>query len=302
MKTSMKNDKSNRDSNFMPIVTLAFVAFDLFIWWQIFSSTAFFGAVPAVREYFLDVGQGDSELIVFPGNIKIMTDAGPDNAVLTSLARVMPSGDSYIDLAVISHPDLDHFGGYNFILGHYRIGAFIYNGRGNGSDSREWVALMAAIKERNIPLVTLARGDNIRIAANEIDMLSPNPAFVQSVETNDTTLIELVKTPGLRTLLTGDAGFSVEDWLLANHVDVRADILKVGHHGSNYTSGSDFLRAVNPKVAVVEVGAKNTYGQPGKANLARIASSTHAIIFRTDWNGTIEIHAENGKLKITKER
>ena len=76
----------------------------------------------------------------------------------------------------------------------------------------------------------------------------------------------------------------------------------MAHHGSKFASGDAFLRAVNPKIAVIEVGAKNKYGHPAKETLARIASSTDAVIFRTDQDGTIAVAADNGKLKITKEK
>ncbi len=224
-----------------------------------------------------------------------------------ALANVLPQGDDYIDLAVISHPQVDHFNGYNFILDHYRVGAFIYNGRDDDPPNAAWSGLKEKIKEKNIPLITLGGGDKIHYQDdydhdNEIDILSPNAAFDQSAELNDTGLVELIKTPQFRTLLTADTGFNVEDWLLSQHDDIRADVLKVGHHGSKYASDDAFLRAVNPKVAAIEVGAKNTYGQPASSTLARLASSTDALVVRTDQNGTVEIYPDGSKLKIVKEK
>lgn len=302
-------------NNTIIIAILAIAALDVFLWQQIFSAGFFaqlgIGAagVPVAHDYFLDVGQGDSELVIFPGNIKVMTDTGPDDSVLASLGRVMPPEDTYIDLAIISHPQLDHFNGYNFILDHYRIGAFIYNGRDDDPGVKQWPELKAKIAAKGIPLITLAGGDKIwigagtRDAGDEIDMLSPNLAFDQSAELNDTGFVELVKTPKFHTLLTADIGFNVEDWLVANHYDIRADVLKVPHHGSKYSSGDTFLRAVAPRVAVIEVGAKNTYGHPGSSTLARLASDTDAMVLRTDKNGTIEVYPDgSGKLKVIKEK
>lgn len=280
------------------IIALIIIALDVFIWRDIFVSRG----ANVTHDYFLDVGQGDSELIVFSNNIKVMTDAGPTNAVVASLEKILSPNDDYIDLAIISHPQLDHFNGYNFILDHYNVGAFIYNGRDDTPGVREWPALKAKIKEKNIPLITLGKGDKIHCGTSEIDMLSPDIAFDQSAELNDTGFVELIQTPGFRTLLTADIGFNVEDWFALNHADIRADVLKVPHHGSRYSSGEQFLRAVNPEVAVIEVGAKNTYGHPSKDALARLTSSTNALIFRTDQNGTIEIFPENGKLKVTREK
>lgn len=289
---------------------------DFFVWQEIFASggVAGVGAHASVaRDYFLDVGQGDSELVIFPGNIKVMTDAGPDDSVLASLATAMPPGDDYIDVAIISHPQLDHFNGYNFILDHYRVGAFIYNGRDDDPGVKEWPALKAKIAAKGIPLITLGGGDKILInGKSEIDMLSPNLAFDQSAELNDTGFVELIKTPQFRTLLTADIGFNVEDWLVANYGGVNSgdasgsdslhvDVLKVPHHGSKYSSGDAFLRAVSPSVAVIEVGAKNTHGHPGSSTLARLASDTNAMVLRTDKNGTVEVYPDgNGELKIVK--
>lgn len=284
------------------IIVVALAALDLYFWHGIVfgGAASATGGAPVTHEYFLDVGQGDSELIVFPGNAKVMTDAGPTNKVLDSLEKVLPSGDRYIDVAIISHPELDHFGGYLSVLDRYDVGAFIYNGRsGTGG---EWAAFLGKIKEKHIPLITLGKGDKIHYDKNEIDILSPDKEFVQSAELNDTAIVERVATPELRTILTADAGFRTEEYLIKNSVDLHADILKVGHHGSKYSSSDAFLRAVNPAVAVIEVGAKNTYGHPSKETLARIASSTHAAVVRTDQSGTITAWVEQGKLKIMKEK
>ena len=268
------------------------VALTVVVWWNIFSLLTTSNIAHA---YFLDVGEGDSELVVFPGNVKVMTDAGPDNGVLAGIEKVLPSGDDYIDLAVISHPQLDHFNGYYYLLDHYRIGAFIWNGRDDAATVTEWPALLAKIRAKNIPIITLGAGDKISYKDNEIDMLSPDSSFAESAELNDTVLVELVKTIGFRILLTADIGFNVEDHLIEQGKDLRADILKVAHHGSKYASGSAFLSAVNPKIAVIEVGAKNKYGHPAKETLARIASSTSAV----DQDGTISVSAKNGKLKYS---
>jgi competence protein ComEC len=286
------------------LIIFAIIVLDAVVWHQIFAVRP----ASVARDYFFDVGQGDSELIIFPGNIKVMTDAGPTDEAVGDLEKVLPAGDNYIDVAIISHPQLDHFNGYNFILDRYRVGAFIYNGRDDDPPNAEWKELKAKIAAKGIPLLTLGGGDKIFIGAaqgvpssgDEIDMLSPNLAFAQSADLNDTGFVELVKTPEFRTLLTADIGFNVEDWLVAQDDDLRADVLKVPHHGSKYSSGDAFLRAVNPRVAVIEVGAKNTYGQPGSSTLARLADDTSALVVRTDENGTIEVYPEDGKLKVVK--
>lgn len=284
-----------KHSHIFTALLVVFLTLDIFVWREIFAY-----AVPTeAKAYFLDVGQGDSELMVFPGGMTMMTDAGPTDAVLGSLEKALP-GKRYIDLALITHPQTDHFNGYNFILDHYAVGAFLYNGRDDDPGVAEWTALKEKIKEKQIPFITLGAGDSVHYGDDEVDILSPNREFDESAELNDTGLVEMVKTAHFRALFTADIGFNIEDWLTASVKDLHADILKVPHHGSKYSSGDAFLRSVNPSVAVIEVGAKNTYGQPGVVTLARLASSTCAQVFRTDENGTVEIYYENGVLKVKR--
>jgi competence protein ComEC len=239
--------------------------------------------------------------MAFPGGITMMTDAGPTDAVTHSLEKAVP-GRRYIDLAFITHPQADHFGGYDFVLDHYGVGAFLYNGRDDDPGVTAWTSLKSKIAAKHIPLITLSAGDRIHYKNDEVDILSPNSEFDESAELNDTGLVEMIRTEHFRALFAADIGFNVEDWLVANIKDFRADILKVPHHGSKYSSGDALLRAVDPAVAIIEVGAKNVYGQPGAATLARLASSTRAEIFRTDKNGNIEVHSEGGMLKVTREK
>lgn len=294
----MKQMDGTKKSNiFFIVVMIAFFAVDLWCWFSVVAE----GPTSQAHADFLDVGQGDSELMIFPGGMTMMTDAGPTDAVLDSLEKELP-GKRYLDLALITHPQADHFNGYNFILDHYDVGAFLYNGRDDDPGVTAWTDLKNKIAAKHIPFVRLAAGDSVHYAESEVDILSPDPEFAESAELNDTGLVEMIKAADFRALFTADIGFNVEDWLVANVKDLHADILKVPHHGSKYSSGDAFLRAVDPSVAVIEVGAKNTYGQPGAATLARLASSTHAEVFRTDENGNVDVSYENGKLKIQREK
>lgn len=284
------------------MLVLAMVFADVACWYDILCARSV-SAQNMPRADFLDVGQGDAELVLFPGNIKVMTDAGPDASVLASLDEALGGNDRYIDLAVITHPQSDHYNGYNYILDHYGVGAFIYNGRDDDPETKSWVALRAKIAAKNIPLITLGKGDVIHVDEDDrINIISPDINFDESGELNDTGIVEQVITPSLRILLTADTGFDVQDTLAAKGIDLHADLLKIAHHGSKYASSDAFLKAVDPRIAVIEVGAKNTYGHPNKETLARIAASTHATIFRTDKSGTIQIWREGGVLKVAKSK
>jgi competence protein ComEC len=247
----------------------------------------------------LDVGQGDAEVIELPGGALIMTDAGPDSSVLNSFERALP-GAKHIDLAIVSHPQLDHFNGYNFLIDHYRIGAFVINGRDDGPNVREWPELLAKIHTKKIPLLTLKAGDRITYGKNSVAMLSPDSQFIQSGELNDTGFVEYVSTTEWTALLTADTGTNIEDVVFATSAPA-IDILKVGHHGSKYSTGNHFLAAIHPRVAVVSSGLKNRYGHPAPSTIARLAAF-HIPVFRTDQKGSITVWREGSALKVKMEK
>ena len=248
------------------------------------------------RIYFLNVGEGDSELLVLPSNIKIMTDAGPQDNVVSDLQKIFPDWDNYIDLAIISHPQLDHFNGFNYLLDHYNFGAFIINGR-NDPNIKEWNDLIQKIKFKKIPIITIMKGDSIYCNGNKLEIISPNSSFLQSAELNDTAIVELITTKDFKALLTSDIGINVENQILKSGKDIKSDILKVAHHGSKYSSSIEFLKAVNPTVSIIEVG-KNKYGHPSKEVIDSILL-TKSSVLRTDENGTIEIKKSQNSLSVT---
>ncbi len=249
--------------------------------------------------YFLDVGQGDSELIILADNrgneIKILIDGGRDKKVIRELGKIL-GDDHIIDVVVLTHPQLDHFGGLIDVMQQYEIGVFISTGRkGEIAAFRE---LEDVVRVGRINTAKLKEGDRIRYGKNQIDTLSPSPVEMKSKELNDSSLVLMVESDNVRALYTGDIGDRIEKRILAQY-NVDAAILKVGHHGSRFSSTASFVDAVRPKVAVIEVG-KNTYGHPTKQTLDRIVA-TGAKIYRTDIDGTVSVAIENGALKIKKQ-
>lgn len=274
-------------------VILVFVVLDIVVWRQIL----FFSPPVYPRLDFLDVGQGDSTLLTFPGGTQVLTDAGPSRQVVSSLERSI-GNDRYIDLAVITHAQLDHYNGFNYLLQNYKVGAFLWNGR--EAENEEWKILRSKIAEKKIPLILVGEGDSVRYGENKIEIISPDTSYVQSAEPNDTGIVEYIKTPQFSALLTADTGFGVEDHLV-NRFNIHADVLKVGHHGSKYSSGETFLKEVGPRVAVIQVGTGNHYGHPAKETVERLRSMEIAV-FRNDKNGSVAITGTGDKLKVFTER
>lgn len=270
------------------ILALSLITLEVFLWWTIFSGKSGSNA----KEYFLDVGTGESELIIFPGGIKILIDAGPSATVISALQTILPADDHYIDIGIISSPRPDDFGGYNFLFDSgYHFGTLIYNGRNADPETTAWTELFTEIKQQNIPFITLEAGDSITHASDSIEILSPNNDFARSGELDDTGFVEKIASNGVTTLLTADTGMNVEDFLLANKTNLRADILKLSEGGGKFASGNAFLQAVAPSIAVIT-------GTPSKETLARLASSTNAKVVRANLDGTLEIYGDTGKLRV----
>ena len=280
------------------IIFFAFLAvFDLFVW----SLVIFGGTNKNTEIYFLNVGQGDSEMIVLPGNIKVLIDGGPDKKILSELADILSPTDRYIDLIVLSHPQMDHFAGLIDVLKRYKVGAFIYNGRDGEAKAFKDLknVLREASKENGTRKVVLAQGDKIKYQENIFNILSPAKEFLASKELNDTTLVLKLAIGNFRALFTGDIGGNIEKYLVKNF-DIGTDVLKVGHHGSKFSSSAEFLSEVKSKISVIEVG-KNSYGHPTAQTLARLAN-IGSQVFRTDLDGAVKLVINSNSINIFKKK
>lgn len=281
------------DRNNVIIVLIFLVIFDFFVWYLVLAGEP----NKNLEVYFLDVGQGDSELAILPGGVKVLIDAGPDKSVLNELNSILPPTDRYIDLVMISHPQADHFNGFIDVFKRYQIGAVVYNGR--DGTAKSWQELKNIVEENKIPAIVLAEGDKINYLESKFNILLPNENFINSKELNDTVLAALLESQGAKVLFTGDIGKNIEDYLV-DKFDLKIDVLKVAHHGSKYSSSKRFLLEISPKISVIEVG-KNSYGHPTKTALNNLALAGSQI-FRTDQDGTIKLEASDGKINIFKKK
>lgn len=280
------------------IIFFVFLAvFDLFVW----SLIIFNNQNKNLEVYFFDIGQGDSEMVILPGNVKVLIDGGPDKKILSELAEILSPTDRYIDLIILSHPQMDHFAGLIDILKRYKVGAFIYNGRAGEAKAFKdlEIAVKENLKENNALKIVLAQGDKIKYQDNVFDVLSPPKEFLTSKELNDTTLVLKLSAGNFKALFTGDIGENIEKYL-AENFDIRTDILKVGHHGSKFSSGEKFLSEAKPKISVIEVG-KNSYGHPTAQTLTRLAN-IGSQIFRTDLDGAVKLVVDGASINIFKKK
>lgn len=256
-----------------------FLALSLFC---IFSFLSFFSQ-PA--EFFFNVGQGDSALILFPDSRAGLIDGGPQNARAGREAgSILPFWQHSLLMVFLSHPDADHIGGIPDILRRYRVGAVFTNG--DESDSETYKSFQNALAESGTREIVLSRGDRVKYGDAEFRVLWPPADFAKKEnESNENSLVLLFSRAGRNTLYTGDAPEKTEKLFLSDIPLV--DILKVGHHGSKYSTSEDLLLHARPRVALIGVG-KNSYGHPSSEVLQRL-QKFGVPIFRTDEKGTLRI-------------
>lgn len=275
-------------------VFIALIAIDIAVWSVVFS---FSKESAQTALYFLNIGQGDSQLIQLKTGEQILVDAGPSGStLLKNLSQILPPQDRYIDILFMTHPQLDHFGGFIDVLKNYEVGAFIGNGR--KADVAAYPELHALLERKKIPYIQLAEGDVVTIGDSQLIVLSPSQSELLSGELNDTSLVFMFASPEFKALYTADIGTNVEA-RLSKKYNLDADILKVGHHGSRFSSGESFLEAVSPEIAVIGVG-KNTYGHPSKQTLDKLGKFTSQV-YRTDKDGIIKIEVKDGSLVANTE-
>jgi len=245
---------------------------------------------------FLDIGQGDSILISYLHRYQILIDGGPDGKkVLTELSKVMPFMDNKIEVVIITHPDRDHFSGLLDVVKKYKIGVVLDNGQ--ISEDELWVELYKLIKEKKIKTKSILEGSKLEID-NEIFVKFFNPDKIEKDKKakNDSSVVARLDYKKNSFLFTGDAGFDAEADMVFDHEDVDVDFLKVGHHGSKYSSSDFFLARVTPKWSIISVG-ENKYGHPTMETINRL-KKINSKILRTDELGTITIQCERSECKV----
>lgn len=242
-----------------------------------------------LKVYFFDVGQGDAEYIKNPNGTDILIDGGPDNSVLNELGKAMDFGDHEINLVILSHPHADHLTGLLEVIRRYKVDEIWETGV--DYTSRTYDTWKAEIRKQNIPDKKVVSGDEENFGDVKISILYPLSSFENKTidNLNNASIVNRLDFKQFSVLFTGDAEKEVQQKLLDKNI--FADVLKVAHHGSENGLSEEFLKIVRPAIAVIEVGAKNTYGHPAPSTI-NLLKQYAVRIYRTDQNGTIEIDSD----------
>jgi competence protein ComEC len=238
---------------------------------------------------FINVGQGDSILISTADHREILIDAGPPLAAGALISYLNNRSISIIDALIVTHPDSDHLGGAADVLRDFTVLSVFHPGVAKNTSA--YSSFIHAAQAEGCPVHTAADthpGGYLNITASAtIEVLNIDPT---AQDVNDASIVLEMRTPGKSFLFTGDIDSEVEGRLIANHsFNLDVDVLKVGHHGSRYSTSNAFLDATSRETAVICVGV-NTYGHPTNETLSRL-SAHDVTVLRTDQMGTVDIAA-----------
>ena len=240
---------------------------------------------------FIDVGQGDAALIMTE-KTAIAVDVGPTESGEKTADRIFALAGK-LDCVVITHPHEDHMGALSEVLETVPTDRVVMNA--DASDGSYFTRALDVIEEKEIPVTEAKAGDVIEIGDITLEIIAP--ISYSEEDKNSNSVVLRASAEGVSVLITGDATVDEETQVLEKRGDLKADILKVGHHGSSTSTSEEFLRAVSPSIAVISCGEGNAYGHPHYSTLTRLREAG-AEVWRTDKNGTVTVYVEDGKLKV----
>ena len=241
---------------------------------------------------FCDVGQGDATYIRVKNKVDVLIDAGPDKKILNCLGKHMPFWDKKIEIAFLSHPNKDHYQGFFFINGRYKIERFVTVESPFVSPS--YKNLIETLKKNQVLILKKFQGDQINILNDRFLFLWPAKNYFSS-EDNDYSHLLLFQEDDFKALFTGDASPKILNLIVkTNSIDFikNINLIKIPHHGSKNGLTKNFLSISNPKIAVISVGKNNTYGHPAKEVLEMLKAQK-VKIKRTDEEGNITFKLPN---------
>jgi competence protein ComEC len=255
------------------------------------------------RLVFCNVGQGDASYIRVKNKVDILIDAGPDKKVLNCLGKHMPFYDRTIELAILTHPQKDHHYGYNHLIKRYRINNFILPPVDNSSTV--FHELTKELHRQKIKMYFPKTGDVLNVSGNKLTFLWPSSNYLKENVTfakntsnkepmvlgtstddlNNFSLIFTYEEDEFRALFTGDSSSDILNDLSQKHM-IKSSVIKIPHHGSKNGITKKFLQLADPKIAVISVGANNSYGHPS-AEVIAMLQALRIKIRRTDKEGDI---------------
>lgn len=248
---------------------------------------------------FFDVGQGDSSLITEAGN-SILIDGGPDYDTVADKLRAQ--GFNSIDIVILTHPNADHSTGLLKVLKNFKVGLFVNSGF--NQPSYIYKEILTEIKNHRIKYMEPKAGKILKLGNFKIRFFNPPEELLRGTKADDNnnSVVNKIESNGVSAIFTGDIQDETEKILVENYKPyLKADILKVPHHGSAYSSTTEFLDAVKPKYSVIQSGLGNSYGHPAPSALFRLQKAGSKI-YRNDLDGNVTVSVEENGIVVKEEK
>lgn len=241
----------------------------------------------------LNVGQGDSELIQVNG-INMLIDAGTNAGANDLVKDLKNRGIKTIDIAIATHPHEDHIGGMDEVLENFDVKSFYAPKVAHTTKTYE--NMLKAVKNEGLKIKQIKEGTKIDLGKDtEVQVYSPVKS--QYEELNNYSPVMKISYGQNSFMFTGDAESLVEKEILNENKDLKADVLKLGHHGSHSSSSEEFLKAVDPSIAIVSCAKDNKYGHPHKETMSNLKKAG-ITVYETFRDGDITISSNGKKLDV----
>jgi competence protein ComEC len=334
-----QRDKSSLNSSFVVARSTFLKTGHQSLWFCLIALLVFIIAVirPVTGEasgklvvHFLDVGQGDSALVIFPQGATMLVDAGgigygrqwstatrsetdgADAATVFNnsgfsigesvVSRFLWSqGRTSIDYALVTHPHSDHMEGFSDVIKNFHVGQAIA-GHIVAADDDEFAHFAARLSKRRFNLAQVAAGERFEIQGVVIEVLGPQHATVpEGASGNDESVVLRLIYGSTSILLAGDVEQRAEDALVRSGVDLKADVLKVPHHGSKTSSSEAFIESVEPRLAIISVGERSHFGHPHDVVVNRYLTRG-AQLLQTGRDGMITVESDGATFNVSADR
>jgi competence protein ComEC len=261
--------------------------------WRLWGGPAGLPPPNGLRITFLDVGQGDAALLQVPEGAVLVDEGAPEADVAGQLRRL---GLGSLSMIVLTHPQRDHVGGAAKVLDRVRVGTVL--DPAIPSESTDERAALAAAQGHRVRVVVARAGEGFRIGALRLGVLWPDGPGPPGDDPNNHAIVLLASYGQVDALLTADAESDVTGHL---HVP-PVEILKVAHHGSDDPGLPRLLAQIQPRVAVISVGAHNDYGHPAASTVATLAAVPGLAVYRTDRDGRVVVESDGKAMTVRTER
>ncbi|MGG3282725.1 MBL fold metallo-hydrolase [Paenibacillus solani] len=251
----------------------------------------------SLQVFYLDVGQGDSTLIRTPKGQHVLIDGGDNHKGDDVVAYLKQLGVKNLDAIIATHPDADHIGGLDMVIDAIPVKS-VYAPRVSHT-TNTYQDFLLAVKNRGLKIKTAKAGLTLPLDGITAEFVAPVAEYGKDL--NAWSAVLRVQHGNTSFLFTGDAETRSEKDMLEHSKLLHADVLKVGHHGSDTSTLQKFLEAVNPKYAVISAGKDNKYGHP-KAAIVNRLKRAKVTVYRTDTQGTITAISDGKNIKFETVR